>query len=396
MSTEYLNKIWQSTNSVLIEQHNFRKPIHYFKNKSEQKIKIDFSTNDYLAMRFDPRVINAGYRAAQENGAGSGSSRMVVETDANLLELEDYFSNCVGLKYSLYFTSGFMANLALFDALAPYSFEENIISQELFVDHRCHASIYLGFRNAKIPASIFRHMDFNNLEQKLQKSSAQAKIIVIESLFSMDGDIFDSTKLLEICEKYNTFIIIDETHSIGVFSTGSYLAENPYLKKYVLAIVAGCGKALGVSGGFIATDYLELKQRIMQKSKALIYSTAATPFAVGALHQSLKIIFSEEGKLKRYKLSRIINYFKEKISLLPKNRSCQNIHELNNHCSHIIPLIIGDNALVLKMVQSLLERGILVKEIRPPSVPRGTARLRVILRSDHSEKDIDDLIENIF
>ncbi|BBH54137.1 aminotransferase class I/II-fold pyridoxal phosphate-dependent enzyme [Fluviispira sanaruensis] len=396
MSTEYLNKIWQSTNSALIDQHNYRKPIRYYKNKSEQKINIDFSTNDYLGMRFDPRVIDAGYQAAQDNGAGSGSSRMVIETDANLLELENYFSKCLRLEHSLYFSSGFMANLALFDAISPYSFEENIISQELFVDHRCHASIYLGFRNAKIPTTIFRHMDFKNLAQKLKNSSASAKIIVIESLFSMDGDVFSATELAEICAKYNAFIIIDETHSIGVLPSGSYLAANYFLKKYVIAIVAGCGKALGVSGGFIATDYSALKQRVMQKSKALIYSTAATPFAVGALLQSLKIIFSEEGQLKRDKLYGNINYFKNRISLLHKNKICQNIYELNNHCSHIIPLIVGDNAVVLKMVQSLLERGILVKEIRPPSVPRGTARLRVILRSDHSKKDIDDLFENIF
>ncbi|KAB8028077.1 aminotransferase class I/II-fold pyridoxal phosphate-dependent enzyme [Fluviispira multicolorata] len=397
MSIEYLNSCWQKANAALKDSQNFRKPILYFRNNREQNIRLDFSTNDYLGIRHDARIIESGYCAAMRNGAGTASSRMVLQTDDNLLELEDYFSKSIGLAYSLYFSSGFMANIALFDALSTFMFDEENLSQELFVDHRCHASIYLGFRNSKIKSTIFRHLDFENLEQKLKQSSARAKIIVIESLFSMDGDYFDAVQLNHICEKYNANIIIDETHSIGLQRAGSYLAEHIFLKKYIIAIVSGCGKALGVAGGFISTDYHELKLRIMQKAKPLIYSTAAPPFVVGALLQSLKIIFSDEGDCKRIKLIENIEYLKNKILCLIENNKkfCLNINDLKVHRSHIFPIIFGENLLVLNKVSELLKCGILVKEIRPPSVPRGTARLRVILRSDHSKRDIDELLENI-
>ncbi len=400
MSTlNYLNTIWEQSHKKLIQDNNYRKIFNYcnknsnFKNKNDKNVSsINFSSNDYLGLRQDVRVTSAGYKAARISGSGSGASRSVLQTDSLIEELEQFFCTNTNFKHALFLPSGFIANLTFFDVLSPFSFEE--LEQEFFIDHRCHASIFFSLKNTGIRSFVFRHNDMSHLEKKLKASSAQAKIIVIESLFSMDGDFSLAAELTLLCEKYNAVIFVDESHSFGIFGNkgSGWVHEYPDLKKYLIAATFGCGKSVGVSGGFFATNCSVLKERILQKSKLFIYSTGISPFITGAVYQSLKIIFSEEGDLKRKLLFDNINYLLNNIASI--NFQFQMIQEKKRH-SQIFPFIFYENEKTIEISNHLMENNILAKAIRPPSVPNHTARLRLCLTSLHTKEEIDLFILNL-
>ena len=396
MSFNYLNNIWEKSNHSIKMNHNYRMLFPYYQGKNqEHNIKVDYSSNDYLSLKNDQRIVDAGYQSALLNGAGSGSSRLVTQTDPCLELLETDFSLKTGYAYSFFFPSGFIANISLFDALSPFPWEEEIFQQQIFIDHRCHSSLFYGLRNSNIKCEQFRHLDYDHLAFKLRTSKSSAKIIVVESLYSMDGDYSDPHKLLEVCQEFGAMLIIDETHSIGTFGEKAcWLSEFPFLKPYVLASVFGCGKAVGVSGGFIATDHFQLKERILQKSRPMLYSTAVSPFITGAVKKSLDIIFSKEGDKKRDLLQENIKYLKKGLlSLKPSKQEflfCEN--HIENHNSNIFPLIYSDNLNIIEKEKFFMKQGLLLKAIRPPSVPRGTSRFRVILRSGHTKEDINFLL----
>lgn len=396
MSFNYLNDIWEKSNYSIKMKHNYRVLFPYYQGKNKKyNIKVDYSSNDYLSLKNDRRIVEEGYQSALCNGAGSGSSRMVTQTDPCLELLETDFSLKTGYAYSFFFPSGFIANISLFDGLSPFSWEEESLCQQIFIDHRCHSSLFYSLRNSNIKWDHFRHLDYDHLAFKLKSSCSLVKIIVIESLYSMDGDYSDPHKLLEICQEFGAMLVIDETHSIGTFGKqASWILEYPFLKPYVLASVFGCGKAVGVAGGFISTDHFQLKERILQKSRPLIYSTAVSPFITGAVRKSLEIIFSKEGEKRRHLLRENIGYLKKGILSLKPSRLEFLFDEIyfEKHNSNIFPLIYSDNSNIIEKEKFFIEQGLLLKAIRPPSVPRGTSRFRVILRSSHSKEDIDFLL----
>ncbi|MBX9703434.1 MAG: aminotransferase class I/II-fold pyridoxal phosphate-dependent enzyme [Silvanigrellaceae bacterium] len=393
MSRNNIFELWEKTNVTLKREGNFRSPLlpqHYFSGQDY----LCFSSNDYLALRFSYEISQAGYDNVLRNGNGAGASRAVLQCDSLLKSCEQEFSQFVGLAASLFFPSGFIAGLALFDALIPYPWEnqELHLNQELFLDHRAHASLFYGVRNSKIAYQTFRHNDYQHLRHLLMKSNSGVKYVVVESLHSMDGDFLDAKLLAEICKEFSIFLIIDETHSLGIIGErgAGYLSLYPELRPYVLACIYGCGKAVGVSGGFLACCEKVMAERIFQKSRPLLYSTAPSPFITGAVRESLKIIQSSIGEEKRKLLKDNISYF-NKVSKF-KNFS----QKQQDYCSSpIFSILIPDNAQALKESQYLLEKNIILRVIRPPSVPRGTTRLRAILRSDHSFEQIDYLLNEI-
>jgi 7-keto-8-aminopelargonate synthetase-like enzyme len=396
MSFNYLNDIWEKSNHSIKLNHNYRILFPYYQGENrEHNIKVDYSSNDYLSLKNDRRIIEEGYQSALRNGAGSGSSRMVTQTDPGLELLEADFSLKTGYAHSFFFPSGFIANISLFDTLSPFSWEENSFQQHIFIDHRCHSSLFYGLRNSNIKYDQCRHLDYDHLAFKLKSSYSSSKIIVIESLYSMDGDYSDPHKLLEVCQEFGAMLVIDETHSIGTFGKKAcWISEYPFLKPYVLASVFGCGKAIGVSGGFISTDHFQLKERILQKSRPFIYSTAVSPFITGAVKKSLEIIFGKEGERRRDLLQENIKYLKNGIISLKPSKKEFLFHEIHfeKHNSNIFSLIYSDNLNIIEKEKFFMERGLLLKAIRPPSVPRGTSRFRVILRSGHTKEDIDFLL----
>lgn len=384
MSIDYLNTIWKVSNQKLKEQNLFREPFPYA--LSCKQAAILFSSNDYLNLRNDIRIKQAGFEAVLKSGSGTGASRSVLQTDGQIEFLEDFFCKNMDYKHALFLPSGFLANVTFFDVLAPFLSES--IDQEIFIDHRAHASLFFAMKAVEIKHFIFRHNDYFFLEKKLSLSKASAKIIVVESLYSMDGDFIDAHALLCLCKKYGALLFIDEGHTFGVYGNKGrgFVHSYPELKPFVIASVFGCGKAVGVSGGFLATNSLALKERVFQKSKTFIYSTGISPFISGAVQKSLEIIFSSEGDKKRQKLQNNMDFLKIKI---PYTKS------------QIIPIIIGSNARALHISQVLFENDIIAKPIRSPSVPRGTERIRITLNSEHSFSHIEKLVnilqsENIY
>ncbi len=397
MSFNYLSDIWENSNKKIKEEENYREIFSPAKKFIGKKKYFDFSSNDYLGLRNNKEIIEAGYASALQNGAGAGSSRLVLELDNNISLLEKYFAEKTHFNYAVFFPSGFVANAALFDTLACFSWEEVAKNNiHLFVDHRSHASLFYGLRNSQLIYDFFRHNDYIHLENKLKRSLAKVKIIVVESLYSMDGDYSDPEKLQNLCKKYNAMIIIDETHTLGTYGVNkSWLQSFSYLKPFVLASVTGCGKAVGVSGGFIATDHEVLKERMIQKCKYLIYSTAVSPFITGAVKKSLEIIFSPTGDKLVTLLENNISYFRKKLIeiAVKENEFNLSFFDLSKHASNIFPIIYKNHSDIKKKEQFFIDNGLILKAFRPPTVPKGTSRFRVIIRSDHSKNDINRLID---
>ncbi|WGL60936.1 pyridoxal phosphate-dependent aminotransferase family protein [Pigmentibacter sp. JX0631] len=397
MSFNYLSEVWEKSLKKIIAEGNYREINSFQQLVKNNKNFIDFSSNDYLDLRNNKSIIDAGHRSALKNGAGSGSSRLVLELDQNISLLENYFSEKTEFRYSIFFPSGFVANAALFDALSLFQWEEQEKQNiHYFIDHRCHASLFYGLKNANVYSDFFRHNDYMHLEHKLLHSVAPVKIVVIESLYSVDGDFSDPQALLQLCEKYNLLIIIDETHTVGTYGKSrTWLQAYSFLKPYILASMSGCGKAIGVAGGFLATDHYQLKERIIQKSKLLINSTAVSPFVTGAVQKSLEIIYSSEGLNLITKLHENISYLRDRLAEFSENESEFNfdIFDFSKQRSNIFPLVYKYHWEIKQKEKYFIENGLILKALRPPTVPKGTSRFRVILKSSHSRNDIDMLVE---
>lgn len=397
MSFNYLNELWEKSQKKIKLEGNYREINSFQELVKNKKNFIDFSSNDYLNLRSNKNIIEAGYINALTNGAGSGSSRLVLELDKNISQLENYFSEKTDFRYSIFFPSGFIANAALFDALSLFQWEEQEKQNiHYYIDHRCHSSLFYGLKNANVYFDFFRHNDYLHLENKLSHSKATVKIIVVESLYSVDGDFSDPVALFELCKKHNLLIIIDETHTVGIYGKSrTWLQAYPYLKPYILASMSGCGKAVGVAGGFLATDHQQLKERMIQKSRHLIYSTAVSPFVTGAVLQSLEIIFSSEGEKLITKLQENISYLRDKIIEFSDTDTefDFNLFDFNKQKSNIFPLVYKNHLQIKQKEKFFIENGLILKALRPPTVPKGTSRFRIILKASHSKEDLDTLID---
>lgn len=397
MSFDYLKSIWENSHKKVRAEGNYREIFSPAVSLLNDKTYLDFSSNDYLGLKNNREIIEAGYQNALRNGAGAGSSRLVLELDEMVFNLENYFAQQTHFCFSLFFPTGFIANVALFDVLAYFSWESNEKETiHYFIDHRSHASLFYGLKNAQLNFECFRHHDYENLRNKLQKSSAKVKIIVIESLYSIDGDFSDAEILHDICKKFNALIILDETHTLGTYTQArSWLRSHPLLKTYILAATYGCGKAVGVSGGFIATDHEVLKERIIQKCKYLIYSTAISPFITGAVKKSLEIIFSSRGEQIVRQLQNNIIYFRDKILEISnlENDFDLKMFDLQKHRSNIFSIVFKDQGNIKTKEKFFIRNGLILRALRPPTVPKGTSRFRVIIRANHTTEEMNTLIQ---
>ncbi|MCA2959101.1 MAG: aminotransferase class I/II-fold pyridoxal phosphate-dependent enzyme [Silvanigrellales bacterium] len=349
---------------------------------------VDFSSNDYLGLRRDPRIAAGGFDAVRAFGSGSGASRLVHAADGSLFALEHSVAMHMGsLEGVLFFASGFQANLAFFDALAPFDFESEMSRGciELFLDARSHASLHFGARASGLRTHPFRHGDHAQLERLLAKCVATHKIVVVESLHSMDGDFEDLESLLTVCARQGALAFVDEAHTFGVVGPrgfGAVAALPAALRAHVLAVMLGCGKAVGVSGGFLVGPAW-LRERVVQKARPLLYSTAHSPFVNGAVQAALNIVFSEEGNDRRALLFKNARSLRE--CLASRGRLMGEVG------SPILSLLVGRDDEALALSARLRTGGVLARAIRPPTVPRGTSRVRLVCQATHSPLDHETL-----
>lgn len=343
---------------------------------------LNLSSNDYLGLSSDGDLLEEFAELVNTNhfiskyGMTSASSRLLTGNHEQFTEIETYLSSLYKRESSLVFNSGYHANIGILPALAHKG--DLILSDKLN-----HASIIDGIRLSRADYKRYNHLDYTQLENLLKENKEKYSniFIVSESIFSMDGDRADLKKLVELKNKYNAFLIVDEAHAVGVCGeSGLGIAEEDDVISDIDIIVATFGKALASLGAYAVMDKV-IKDYLINTMRPLIFSTALPAFNLFWTLFVLKKI--PEMKLRRDSLKIISDYFSNELV---------NIGFETRGSSHIVPVIIGDNNKTVALSKVLKESGLWVMPIRPPSVPENTSRLRISLSSLIDEQDINNLI----
>jgi 8-amino-7-oxononanoate synthase len=347
-----------------------------------------FCSNDYLGLAAHPALADAFADGVRRYGVGSGASHLISGHGLAHEQLEQalaaWVSPLIPAAQALFFCTGYMANLAVLTALGD-------AHAEIFSDEMNHASLIDGSRLAKAPVQRYPHTDVAALERLLAASTAKVKLIVTDGVFSMDGDLAPLGKLLALAEAYDAWLIVDDAHGFGVLGTqGRGTLSHFKLSSERLILVGTLGKAAGVSGAFVAA-HPTITQYLLQAARPYIFTTASPPAVPHALLKSLELIASPEGDQRRAHLLRLQAQLRQGIQDL----LLQHPHlgwQLVPSDTPIQPLIIGENAATMQLAARLDAAGLRVPGIRPPTVPQGTARLRITLCATHTEADIARLV----
>ncbi len=337
---------------------------------------IDLSSNDYLCLAKDERLKNAMIKAVRREGVGSTGSRLLRGERDCFAEVEKQFAEFKAAESSLYFSSGYQANIGL---LQTFLEADDLV----FSDELNHASLIDGMRLSNARKIIFRHLDVDRLAKLIKDTDCTGqKFLVTESLFSMDGDIAPLKKYAEICRQTHINLIVDEAHAVGIYGKkGSGLIENFGIENDVFLSINTAGKALGAAGAFIAGKNWAIEY-LINKCRSFIFSTAPLPAVADALKVALEIVETE--KQSREKLLNLSRFFRE---LLNENDISV---PLDN--SQIVPILIGDSKKAVKIAESLQAKGFDIRAIRPPTVPENTSRLRVSLNVGLTEEIMREFV----
>ena len=340
---------------------------------------IDFTSNDYLGFCADSRLRDSVAKAIQEFGTGAGASRLLRGNHPVHVETEKALAEFCGREAALLFSSGFAANLGLFGALAGDG-------DVLFSDSLNHASIIDGMRLSKAERVVYEHQNYQDLESKLQTTPCSGqRFIVTESVFSMDGDISNLPDLIELAEKNDALVIVDEAHSTGLYGNrGSGIVERDGLESSVLCSMHTGGKALGVGGAWIAGDQA-LISHLVNHARSFIYSTAPIPALAHGIRSAIEHLQAEPS---------LAHELHSRAEHLRKNLRKLGINTLASD-SHIIPVLVGENDQALKLAESMRDAGYDVRAVRPPTVPPGTARLRLTVRATMETEMLDQFAETL-
>ncbi len=339
---------------------------------------IDFSSNDYLGLATDPRMKQAileGVNSASRL-ASTGSRLLSGHEEVwTLLELE--FARWVGAEAALYFTSGYAANIGVLSALLR---TEDVV----FSDSANHASLIDGIRLAKCRRVIFPHLDLNFLEGELHRTAsvAGARVIVVESIFSMEGDRAPLADLAALAERYGAELIVDEAHATGVRGPrGSGCVAEAGLSARVLATVHTCGKALASAGAFVCGSQ-NLRRFLINRARTFVYNTALPPYFASQVSAGMNL--AKEAEVERACLIELGAFL--------RNELRRNGFDTARSDSQIVPVILGPNDAAVNFAEFLRTRGFGVRAIRPPTVPAGSARLRLSLTARHSKEILTNLV----
>ncbi|MDQ0144110.1 8-amino-7-oxononanoate synthase [Cupriavidus necator] len=353
---------------------------------AEAESLLTFCSNDYLGLANHPKVIAALVEGAQRYGAGSGASHLVSghsRAHAQLeTELARWLAPHIAHARTLYFCTGYMANMAVLTALGA-------AGATLFCESLNHASLIDGARLARADVQRYPHCDTDALEAQLAASTSQRKLIVTDSVFSMDGNVAPLRALLALAERHDAWIIVDDAHGFGVLGDqGHGVLEALGLSSERFIYIGTLGKAAGVAGAFVAA-HEAIIEHLVNTARPYIYTTAAPPAVAHALLASLAIIEGEEGRQRRAQLARCIAMLREGLAQLAAIAGWT----LGDSQTAVQPLIVGDNGASLALSAMLEADGIRVGAIRPPTVPEGTARLRITLSASHTEADVRRLLD---
>jgi 8-amino-7-oxononanoate synthase len=352
---------------------------------------LAFCSNDYLGLANHPVLIEALADGARQFGAGSGASHLINGHSRAHAALEDELASWLAPNIpntqALTFCTGYMANLALLTALGD-------TSATIFSDKLNHASLIDGALLAKAPLQRYPHGQLALLARQLERCTTPVKLIVTDAVFSMDGDLADLPALLALAERFDAWLIVDDAHGFGVLGAqgrGSLAHFNLCSER--LIYMGTLGKAAGLGGAFVAA-HPSIIDWLVQSARPYIYTTAAPPAVAHALSASLRLIGGAEGEQRRTHLQLLIQQLRSQLTALIGAHP--NLGwRLCDSATAIQPLIIGDNAAALALAAALDAQGLWVPAIRPPTVPAGTARLRITLSAAHSAADVQQLLDGL-
>ncbi len=337
---------------------------------------LSFSSNDYLGLSQDPGAVEAAQRAAAHYGVGAGASPLVNGHSAAHEALESELADFVGLPRALYFGAGYLANVGVVPALVGGG-------DAVFSDALNHACLIDGARLSGAAIQVYSHNDVAMLERLLGASTARRKLVLTDAVFSMDGDIAPLPQLLELCERHDALLLIDDAHGFGVLGPqGRGTAAHFGVRSQRLIYMATLGKAAGVAGAFVAGPAAAVEW-LLQRSRTYIFATAAPAMIVEAVRANLRVI--EAQSWRREHLGRLIEQLRVGLAGLR--------WQLSPSSTAIQPIIVGANRTVLEAAAALRARGLWVPAIRPPTVPPGRARLRISLSTAHTQADVAQLVE---
>jgi len=349
---------------------------------------LAFCSNDYLGLANHPALIAALADGAQRYGAGSGASHLINGHSRAHATLEGalaaWLAPCIPGAAALTFCTGYMANLALLTALGD-------ASATIFADKLNHASLIDGALLAKATMQRYPHKHLATLTRQLERCTTPLKLIVTDAVFSMDGDLADLPALLALAERFDAWLIVDDAHSFGVLGAqgGGSLAHFGLCSERLI-YMGTLGKAAGVGGAFVAAHPVII-DALAQTARPYIYTTATPPALAHAVCESLRLISGTEGDERRARLQQLIGQLRAGLAALIAAHPALGWRLMDSNTA-IQPLLIGDNAAALALAAALDAQNLWVPAIRPPTVPVGTARLRITLSAAHSADDVQRLL----
>ena len=336
---------------------------------------LSFCSNDYLGLANHPQLIAALMQGAQQYGAGAGAAHLVSGHMQPHEQLELALAEFVGKPAALLFSTGYMANLGVVQALVGKS-------DTVFADKLNHASLNDAMLLSRASIKRYRHNDMEQLSSLLEQNAGGRKLVITDAVFSMDGDLAALPEILSLCERHDAWMLVDDAHGFGVLGEqGNGALAHFGIASSRIIYMATLGKAAGVFGAFVAADRVVI-DTLVNHAHSYVYTTATPPALASALLASLQMI--EHGAAQRAHLQLLIAQLRSGLHdlrwpLMPSMTAIQ-------------PLLVGDNRAALDLSNGLRERGIWVAAIRPPTVPQGTARLRITLSAAHTAADVTRLI----
>ena len=366
-----------------LESHSIRRQLRPISSGIGPRIVVDgrsilqFCSNDYLGITSHPAVTRAAEMALSRYGTGAGSARLVVGTSSPHCELEEALAQLKQTEAALALSSGYHANMGVLPALAGSE-------DRIFSDALNHASIIDGCRLSRAATKIYRHNDVEHLTTLLSATgTSRRRVIVTESVFAMDGDLAPLSELASVAKQYDALLVVDEAHATGVFgSQGGGLVQELELGAHVDVQIGTLSKAIGALGGYVAGSQT-LIDTLINEARTFIYTTALPPSVAASATAAIQVIIQEPER--REQLWQHARFLRKALDAAG--------YHINPGNSPILPVMVGDAAQTVALSNALFTHGVLVSAIRPPTVPTGTARLRVTPMATHTENDLEQAVD---
>lgn len=366
------------SNQTLMRKRNIIETTENNRIAVNKQLCVDFSSNDYLGLKKHPYITEAFIQAVKKHGVGSGASALVSGYSDEHAKTEELFAKWLSVDKAILFNSGYSANTGIISALINRT-------NTVFSDKLSHASLLDGIALSRAKHVRYQHCDMENFRYLAESNLPD--FIVTESIFSMEGDLAPISDLTQLASQYKSGLLIDDAHGIGVLgTTGAGIVEHTGINQdHYSCLVLPLGKAFNAMGAIVAGK-MEIIETILQFSRSYLFTTALPPAICGAIQAALSMI--QEENWRRQKLTENIRFFAS--YAISKGLSLISTDE-----TPIKSILIHDNTKVLALQKYLLEKGFYVSAIRPPTVPKNLARLRISLNSQHTQSEMMQLIDNI-